>query len=73
MSAYPNIPIDNPTPDGAAYFEYLTGKREQPARPPMVEYLVDDLLRRRIGEEMLGQTWAMPGDAGPYIILKKFQ
>ncbi len=65
MSAYPNIPIDNPTPDGAAYFEYLTGKREQPARPPMVEYLVDDLLRRRIGEEMLGQTWAMPGDAGP--------
>lgn len=57
MSRFPNIPIAHPSPNAEAYFAYLTGKRSAPARPPMVEYLVDDLLRKRIGTEMLGQTW----------------
>lgn len=62
MSEYPNIPIHDPNPDAAAFIDYLLGRRTTHTHAPMVEYLVDDLLRKHIGTEMLGHTWTDGSD-----------
>jgi uroporphyrinogen decarboxylase len=57
VTTFPNIRMTSPSPDAPAFIEYLLGKRSVPARPPMVEYLVDEQLRKSIGVDLLGQTW----------------
>ncbi|NLD73196.1 MAG: hypothetical protein GX649_10820 [Chloroflexi bacterium] len=63
MTAFRNLPVANPRPDGHAFVETMMG-RAHPARPPLVEYLVDDALCKPIVEDLLGGTWVdpQPGD-----------
>jgi len=56
---YPHLPITNPRPDGARFIRVLLGQ-EQATRPPLVEYLVDVVLRKPITTDLLGRTWVDP-------------
>jgi uroporphyrinogen decarboxylase len=53
-----NLPVAKPKPDGKRFVDVLMGKSR--GKPPLVEYLVDDVLMRPIVTEMLGRTWAAP-------------
>jgi uroporphyrinogen decarboxylase len=56
-----NLPVANPRPDAQRFVEVLMG-RATAARPPLVEYLVDDVLRKPITTDLLGREWAEPGE-----------
>ena len=56
------VPLANPLPDAPAFIRCLKGE-EIPEKPPMVEYLVDEVLMRPIITEMLGRQW-VPAPAG---------
>lgn len=60
-----NLPISNPQPDAHRFVDTALGK-QHPERPPLVEYLVDDAVRRPIVEQLLGGRWAgiRPGERG---------
>lgn len=51
-----NLPVASPKPDVTRFIDILLGKAKS-ARPPLVEYLIDDVLRRPITSEMLGRQW----------------
>jgi uroporphyrinogen decarboxylase len=53
-----NLPVSNPKPDGKNFIDVLMGKKR--AKPPLVEYLVDDVLMRPIVTELLGRSWKIP-------------
>ncbi len=57
------VPLASPRPDCEAFIAALMG-RTCPARPPLIEYLVDTALMRPILTEMLGRQWVdpTPGD-----------
>jgi len=55
---YPNLPVRHPKPDAKRFIDALMGRIPPLACAPMVEYLVDEVLRQSIGCEMLGQTWS---------------
>ncbi len=57
--SFPHLPLARPKPDAARFIRVLMGQ-EQAARPPLVEYLVDDVLRRPIVTELLGREWVEP-------------
>jgi len=63
MHPYPNIPIGRPQPDAKRFIDVIMG-RAASERPPMVEYLVDDALRKPIMQQLLGREWVdpQPGD-----------
>ena len=63
---FPNIPIGRATPDSERFIKVILGQARSD-RPPMVEYLVDDALRRSIVTGMLGREWVapVPGDRAP--------
>jgi uroporphyrinogen decarboxylase len=63
IHAFPNIPLDKAQPDARRFIDTIMG-RVQPERPPLVEYLVDDALRKPITTELLGRQWVepVPGD-----------
>jgi uroporphyrinogen decarboxylase len=56
-----NLPVANPRPDAARFIDTLLG-RQPAARVPLVEYIVDDTLRRPIATELLGREWVPDGD-----------
>lgn len=55
-SQFPNIPLDKAKPDGQRFVDNMMGVK-QAERPPLVEYLVDEALRRPITTQMMGREW----------------
>jgi uroporphyrinogen decarboxylase len=60
-STFPHLPLAHPHPDAARFVRVLMGQ-EVSARPPLVEYLIDDMVRRPIVTELLGRQWVDPAD-----------
>jgi uroporphyrinogen decarboxylase len=58
--AFPHIPLNKARPDAGRFIDAVMG-RAHPERPPLVEYLVDDALRKPITTELLGRPWVDPG------------
>jgi hypothetical protein len=56
-----HIPRVRPKPDANRFIEVLMGRAEE-GHVPLVEYLVDDLVRRPIVTDLLGRTWVEPED-----------
>jgi uroporphyrinogen decarboxylase len=56
-----NIPLARPRPDAGRTIDVLMGRAKE-EHVPLVEYLVDDLVRRPIVTELLGGTWVEPVD-----------
>lgn len=56
-----NVPLAEPRPDAGRFIDVLMG-RAQPDRVPLVEYLIDDVIRRPIVTELLDRAWADGGD-----------
>ncbi len=56
-----NLPVQKPNPDSSLFIKTLMGQ-ERTARPPLVEYLVDEVLMRPITTDMLGRQWVSSGD-----------
>jgi uroporphyrinogen decarboxylase len=54
------LPLKNPQPDATHFIDILMGRRK--AAPPLVEYIVDDVLMRPISEELLGRAWVPEGE-----------
>jgi uroporphyrinogen decarboxylase len=52
-----NLPLQHPQPDGKRCIAYLMGQ-ERAGRPPLVEYLVDEVVMRPILTGLLGLPWA---------------
>ena len=57
------LPVAEPHPDGRLFVDAVMG-RAHPQRAPLVEYLIDDALRKPIVEDLLGGHWVhpQPGD-----------
>ena len=51
-----HLPLSNPQPDAGAFIDILMGRRDR-TRPPLVEYLVDDVLRKPITTDLLDRPW----------------
>ena len=64
---FPNIPLANARPDGKRFIDNMLGKR-QAERPPLVEYLVDEALRRPITVEMMERDWVAADPADPQVM-----
>ena len=62
-SVFRHLPLQNAQPDAQGFVSVILG-RARSERPPLVEYLVDDALRRPITENLLGRQWVdpVPGD-----------
>ena len=54
-----NLPLRHPAPDGAGFVDAMLG-RAKPARPPLVEYIIDDLVLRPIVTGLLDRPWVEP-------------
>jgi len=57
------VPLRDPQPDCQRFIDALMGRRHAD-RAPLVEYLVDASLMRRVVQDMLGRDWVdpAPGD-----------
>jgi len=53
---FQNIPINNPRPDAQRFIDFLMG-RVRTGRPPLVEYLVDEVVMCPILVDLLGRSW----------------
>ncbi len=62
-SRFPHLPLNKARPDVRRFIEVVMGRRRT-ERPPLVEYLIDDALRKPIITELLGREWVepIPGD-----------
>jgi len=60
---FPHLPLAKARPDARRFIDTVMG-RARPERPPLVEYLVDEALRKPITEEILDRPWVdpVPGD-----------
>jgi uroporphyrinogen decarboxylase len=56
-----NIPLARPEPDAGRFIDVLMGRATE-ERVPLVEYLVDDVVRRPIVTQLLGRPWIAPVD-----------
>jgi uroporphyrinogen decarboxylase len=54
------LPLRNPRSDAAKFIAVLMGETRTPA-PPLVEYLVDDIVMKPIVTDVLGRQWASDG------------
>jgi uroporphyrinogen decarboxylase len=54
----PTVPLDKPAPDCDRFIRALMGEITVP-RPPMIEYIVDEAVRRPITTELLGREWVV--------------
>jgi uroporphyrinogen decarboxylase len=54
------LPLRNPKPDADRFISVLMGKTRTPA-PPLVEYLVDDVVMKPIVTDVLGREWVAEG------------
>ena len=61
--SFPHLPLGKARPDARRFIDAVMG-RVHPDRPPLVEYLIDEALRKPITEEILGRAWVdpAPGD-----------
>jgi uroporphyrinogen decarboxylase len=59
MAPY-RVPLAHPKPDMQAFLDAMDG-RKVPARPPLVEYIVDNTVMRPIVTDLLGRPWVEPG------------
>lgn len=60
MSAAPrHVPLVRPTPDAQRFVNLLMGHDQGP--PPLVEYLVDDVVLRPIVTDLMSRTWVPEG------------
>jgi uroporphyrinogen decarboxylase len=62
-SPFPNLPLDKARPDAGRFIDAVMG-RQRAGRPPLVEYLVDEAVRKPIVTDLLGRAWVdpAPGD-----------
>ena len=51
-----NVPLKHPKPDAERFVDVLMGRAEG-TRPPLVEYLVDEVVMGPILTELLGRSW----------------
>jgi uroporphyrinogen decarboxylase len=51
-----NVPLAHPQPDAERFIDVLMG-RVRGAAPPLVEYLVDDVVMKPIVTDLLGRDW----------------
>ena len=56
-----NVPLADPRPDAGRFIDVVMG-RVRAADPPMVEYLVDEVVMRPIVVDLLGRSWVEAGD-----------
>ncbi len=56
MSHFPYIPLLRAKPDKERFIAAMMG-RARPKAPPLVEYLIDDTLRKPIVTDLLGEQW----------------
>lgn len=63
IPAFPNLPLNKARPDAGRFIDAVMGRRRD-GRPPLVEYLVDEAVRRPIVTGLLGRAWVdpAPGD-----------
>ncbi len=54
-----HVPLAHPQPDARRFIDALMG-RAHPSKPPLVEYLVDEVVMRPIVTNLLGRTWVDP-------------
>ncbi|NOZ27481.1 MAG: hypothetical protein GXP39_05430 [Chloroflexi bacterium] len=54
-----HVPLAHPKPDARRFIDALMG-RAHPSKPPLVEYLVDEVVMRPIVTNLLGRTWVDP-------------
>ena len=55
-----NLPLAHPRPDANEFIQILMGTKP-PARVPLVEYIVDDVVMRPVVENLLGRQWVEYG------------
>jgi len=53
-----NLPVQNPKPDAKRFIDILMGKIKV-SKPPLVEYLVDDVILKPIIKDLLGRDWVV--------------
>ncbi len=53
---FKHLPIGNPRPDRSEFIDILMGRKPQ-ANTPLVEYIIDDVVRKPIVTQLLGGTW----------------
>lgn len=51
-----NVPVVRPKPDAGRFMDILMGRVRDP-RPPLVEYIVDEVVMRPIVTDLLGREW----------------
>ena len=56
------LPLKKPRPDARHFLDVVMGRKA--AVPPLVEYLVDDVVMKPIVENLLGRTWLPAGSTG---------
>jgi uroporphyrinogen decarboxylase len=56
------IPLKHPRPDARHFLDVLAGRKK--AVPPLVEYLVDDVVMKPIVESLLERPWVPSGSVG---------
>jgi len=56
-----NLPLRHPKPDARRFVDVLMGRAEG-TRPPLVEYLVDEVVMRPILTDLLGRSWVAEAD-----------
>jgi uroporphyrinogen decarboxylase len=58
-ATYPNLPLDKARPDAGRFINAVMD-RGKVGRPPLVEYLVDEAVRKPIVTGLLGRAWVDP-------------
>lgn len=53
------VPLEKPEPDNERFINVLMGK-ESTDRPPLIDYLPDDIILREVLEKLLGRKWIYP-------------
>jgi len=56
---FPHLSLNAARPDAGRFIDVVMGRCTSD-RPPLVEYLIDDALRRPITEQLLGREWVDP-------------
>jgi uroporphyrinogen decarboxylase len=63
------LPLKNPRPDIGGFLDIVMGRRT--GVPPLVEYLVDDVVMKPIVQDMMGRAWQPAGSTGTNHELRK--
>jgi uroporphyrinogen decarboxylase len=58
-SPFPHLPLNKAKPDAQRFIATVMGQAH-PERPPLVEYLIDDAVRKPIVTQLLGRRWVDP-------------